>query len=144
MATYSEGVLVGYRWYDAKNIAPLYPFGYGLSYTTFAYSNLKLSAATLPISAPALQVDFDVANTGKVAGSEIAQLYVGLPSLPDVPQPLAPAQGLRPPHHRTGPDGARHHQTRRARVFLLGHCLARLEGRTRRISDLCRVLLARP
>ena len=94
VAHYSEGVLVGYRWYDAKNIAPLYPFGYGLSYTTFAYSNLKFSAATLSISAPALQVDFDVTNNGKVAGSEIAQLYVGLPSLLDVPQPPRQLKGF--------------------------------------------------
>ncbi len=93
-AHYSEGVLVGYRWYDAKNIEPLFPFGFGLSYTTFTYANLKLSADTLPVDAPKLQVDFDVTNSGKVAGAEIVQLYVGLPSQPDVQQPPHQLKGF--------------------------------------------------
>jgi len=87
VAQYSEQLLVGYRWYDAQNIEPLYPFGYGLSYTSFAYSNLKLSAQTLSAAAPALAVDFDVVNTGKRFGTEIAQVYVGFPSSPALPQP---------------------------------------------------------
>ena len=94
VAAYSEGVMVGYRWYDAQKIEPLYPFGYGLSYTTFDYRNLKLSAKSLSAAAPALTVDFDIANTGKRAGAEVAEVYVGLPSLPDVPQPPCQLKGF--------------------------------------------------
>ena len=67
---YNEGLKVGYKWYDAENRAPLFAFGHGLSYTTFAYSDLK---ATPKI------VSFTVKNTGKRAGAEIAQVYVSLP-----------------------------------------------------------------
>ncbi|ROR46360.1 beta-glucosidase [Kitasatospora cineracea] len=74
---YSEGVDVGYRWYDAKNKQPLYPFGHGLSYTTFGYSGLTVSA---PDAAGNVAVGFDVTNTGTRAGSEVAQVYVGQPA----------------------------------------------------------------
>lgn len=63
---------MGYRWYDAKKIEPLFPFGYGLSYTTFTYSNLRVSA-TGPAAA---LVECDVTNSGSRAGAEVAQLYV--------------------------------------------------------------------
>jgi beta-glucosidase len=66
---------VGYRYYDKKDIAPLFPFGHGLSYTTFKYSNLKLSAKSITPN-QTLKVKVDVTNTGKVAGKEIVQLYV--------------------------------------------------------------------
>lgn len=72
---YKEGVFVGYRWYESKNIEPLYPFGYGLSYTTFDYSDLKLSKKELS-KGETLKVKFVLENTGKVAGAEIAQLYI--------------------------------------------------------------------
>ena len=91
---YSEGVFVGYRWYDAQKIVPLYPFGYGLSYTTFAYKNLTPSTQTLSTANPALTLDFDIANTGHRAGAEVAQVYVGLPSLPGVPQPPRQLKGF--------------------------------------------------
>ncbi|HEX4086444.1 MAG TPA: glycoside hydrolase family 3 C-terminal domain-containing protein [Chthoniobacteraceae bacterium] len=91
---YSEGVFVGYRWYDAKNIEPLFPFGYGLSYTTFAYSSLKLSADRLSTASPTLTVDFDIANTGHLSGTEIAQVYVAIPALPGVPQPPRQLKGF--------------------------------------------------
>jgi beta-glucosidase len=73
--TYSEGVFVGYRWFDTKNIEPLFAFGHGLSYTTFKYSNLKLvrGADANNLSAT---VEFEITNTGKRAGAEIAQVYV--------------------------------------------------------------------
>ena len=74
---YSEGVDVGYRWYQAKGVAPLFPFGYGLSYTTFGYSNLSISG---PNAQGASTVTATVTNTGTKAGSDIAQLYVGDPS----------------------------------------------------------------
>lgn len=67
--TYSEGILVGYRWYDTKKIPVHFPFGHGLSYTTFSYDNLKVSADSLLVS-------FRVSNRGTCAGAETAQLYV--------------------------------------------------------------------
>jgi beta-glucosidase len=73
---YGEGIFVGYRYYDKKEIAPLFPFGHGLSYTTFKYSNLRLSAKSLTAN-ELLKVRVDVTNTGKVAGQEVVQLYVG-------------------------------------------------------------------
>eukprot|EP01121_Diplochlamys_sp_Union-15-3_P007931 TRINITY_DN205_c0_g1_i1.p1 TRINITY_DN205_c0_g1~~TRINITY_DN205_c0_g1_i1.p1 ORF type:complete len:679 (-),score=206.24 TRINITY_DN205_c0_g1_i1:112-2148(-) len=74
--SYSEKLLVGYRWYDAKNEEPLFPFGHGLSYTTFDYSNFKVTGS---LSSGAT-VTFDLKNSGKVAGAEVAQLYLGFPS----------------------------------------------------------------
>jgi beta-glucosidase len=70
--TYAEGLLVGYRWFDTKNIEPLFPFGFGLSYTTFKYSDLKLIPGTNGI----VTAQFEIENTGKVGGAEVAQLYV--------------------------------------------------------------------
>jgi beta-glucosidase len=72
---YGEGIFVGYRYYDKKELEPLFPFGHGLSYTTFDYSNLKLSAEKLT-EAETLTVSVDVKNTGAVAGKEVAQVYV--------------------------------------------------------------------
>jgi beta-glucosidase len=72
--TYSEGLLVGYRWFDAKQIEPLFPFGFGLSYTTFLYSGLKLIAGEGTNGS--LIAQFDLENTGNRAGAEVAQLYV--------------------------------------------------------------------
>ena len=75
-AVYNEGVFVGYRYYDKKKMDVLFPFGFGLSYTTFAYSNLVLSAEKI-LDTETLTVSVDVKNTGKVAGKEVVQLYVG-------------------------------------------------------------------
>jgi len=72
---YGEGIFVGYRYYDKKKLAPLFPFGHGLSYTSFKYSNLRLNKKSLDPS-QTLTVKVDVTNTGKVAGKEIVQLYV--------------------------------------------------------------------
>src|ERR1700722_11388570 len=74
---YSEGVDVGYRWYNAQKQTPLYPFGYGLSYTTFGFSNLHVGA--LPAGGAAT-VTATVTNTGNVAGADVAQLYVTDPA----------------------------------------------------------------
>ena len=89
---YSEGVLVGYRWFDAKNIEPLFPFGHGLSYTTFDYKDLTVST---PEADDSVIVSFTVTNTGKRDGAEVAQIYVGLPSLPGVLQPPRQLKGFR-------------------------------------------------
>jgi beta-glucosidase len=72
---YKEGVFVGYRWYEAKKIEPLYPFGYGLSYTSFDYSGLKLSAVKLK-KREKLTINFVLENSGETEASEIAQLYI--------------------------------------------------------------------
>jgi beta-glucosidase len=76
---YSEGIDVGYRWYDANNIAPLFPFGFGLSYSTFSFSNLQITPATVD-GTQDVQVSATVTNTGQQAGSDVAQLYLGDPS----------------------------------------------------------------
>jgi beta-glucosidase len=73
---YSEGLDVGYRWYDSQNIMPMFPFGYGLSYTSFGFKNLHITPAT---GSSAVTVTAKVTNTGKVAGSDVAQLYLGDP-----------------------------------------------------------------
>ncbi|KAI0061708.1 glycoside hydrolase family 3 protein [Artomyces pyxidatus] len=78
---YNEGIYVGYRGYDKKSVTPLFPFGFGLSYTTFSYSSLKTS----PISPDGnFTVSFSVANAGNVDGREVAQVYIANPgaSLP--------------------------------------------------------------
>jgi beta-glucosidase len=72
---YGEGIFVGYRYYDKKKLAPLFPFGHGLSYTTFTYSNLRLSKKSFN-PAETITVKVDVTNTGKVSGKEVVQLYV--------------------------------------------------------------------
>jgi len=73
---YTEGLKVGYKWYDAEGKKPLFPFGFGLSYTTFGYSGLKVDAGS---------VTFTVKNTGKRAGAEVAQAYVALPPAANEP-----------------------------------------------------------
>ena len=72
---YGEGIFVGYRYYDKKDVAPLFPFGHGLSYTKFKYGNLRLSAKSITPN-DKLIVKIDVTNAGNAAGKEIVQLYV--------------------------------------------------------------------
>jgi beta-glucosidase len=72
---YGEGLFIGYRYYDAKQMPVLFPFGYGLSYTTFAYRNAKASAKTFK-DVDGLTVTVDVSNTGNLAGKETVQVYV--------------------------------------------------------------------
>ena len=71
---YDEGVKVGYKWYDAENKQVLFPFGYGLSYTTYSYSNVKVAAGKTP------RVTFTLTNTGSRAGAEVAEVYAALPA----------------------------------------------------------------
>jgi beta-glucosidase len=70
---YDEGLKVGYKWYDAEQKPVLFPFGFGLSYTNYAYSGLSVKPGD------STTVTFTVKNTGKIAGSEIAQIYASLP-----------------------------------------------------------------
>jgi len=72
---YGEGIFIGYRYYDAKEIPVQFSFGYGMSYTTFTYKNPKVSAASFK-DVDGLTVSVDVTNTGKVAGKEVVQVYV--------------------------------------------------------------------
>lgn len=78
--TYQEGIYIGYRYYDKKKMDVLFPFGYGLSYTTFQYSNAKLTVNGSPVAKAKdndkIIVSVDITNTGSVAGQEIVQLYV--------------------------------------------------------------------
>ncbi len=90
--TYSEGLYLGYRAYDKNNTKPLYPFGFGLSYTTFAYSDMKLSSNVLTPGAT-VNVKFTVTNTGSKAGFETAQLYVQ-PVNPAVARPEKELKGF--------------------------------------------------
>ncbi|MFB4295774.1 glycoside hydrolase family 3 C-terminal domain-containing protein [Actinomadura sp. NTSP31] len=73
---YTEGLKVGYRWYDNRRITPLYPFGYGLSYTSYLYKNLRVSKA----GANTYNVTFNISNTGARAGTETGQVYLTLPA----------------------------------------------------------------
>ena len=77
--TYGEGINVGYKAYDRAGIDPLFPFGHGLSYTTFGYSGLQVAPTGDPATAP-IHVRFTVANTGSRSGAEAAQVYLGLPA----------------------------------------------------------------
>ena len=73
---YKEDILVGYRWHDTKKIPALFPFGHGLSYTTFAYGKAVASAKKMPTDG-SLEITVNVKNTGNVAGKEVVQLYIG-------------------------------------------------------------------
>jgi beta-glucosidase len=90
---YSEGIDVGYRWYDARNLTPLFPFGYGLSYTSFAFSDLRVTPPQLAGRGALVKVTARVTNTGRVAGSEVAQLYLGDPA--DAGEPPRQLKGFQ-------------------------------------------------
>lgn len=87
---YSEGVFVGYRWYEAKGIKPLFAFGHGLSYTDFGYGDISLSSKKMKKS---LTVRIPVTNTGSVAGAEVVQLYV-MDTESSVPRPVKELKGF--------------------------------------------------
>jgi beta-glucosidase len=75
---YTEGLNVGYKWYDSQGLTPLFPFGFGLSYTTFSFTNTSL-ANNLDLPNPNFQVSFTLTNTGAMAGAEVAQVYLSPP-----------------------------------------------------------------
>src|SRR5208282_5474829 len=96
-ATYSEGIFVGYRHYDEDNITPLFPFGFGLSYTTFSFQNLAITPSSFTFTnnpGQTVTVSLSVTNTGLVAGADVAQLYLGIPSTV-VPEPPKSLQGFQ-------------------------------------------------
>jgi len=88
-AVYSEKLLVGYRWYDAHNVEPLFPFGYGLSYTTFKVDKLSVSRFS---DKTGVRLAFNVVNTGSRAGAEVVQVYVAAP--PDAGEPPKQLKGF--------------------------------------------------
>jgi beta-glucosidase len=88
---YAEGVFLGYRYYTSKGREPLFPFGFGLSYTTFSFANLEVRPA--PDVTWPLEVSFDVTNTGARAGAAVPELYVGDPSAL-APRPVKELKGF--------------------------------------------------
>jgi len=76
---YAEGLKLGHRWYDSQGIQPLFPFGYGLSYTTFAADRLQVTTAQ-PWGAPSIRVRFRLTNTGERTGTPVEQVYLTLPA----------------------------------------------------------------
>lgn len=97
---YSDGIYVGYRHFDKNNIRPLFPFGYGLSYTNFKYSDLSVSPADLSGSGNVL-VSFTLENTGKVAGGEVSQLYLK-DAESSIDRPVKELKGFRKIHLNPG------------------------------------------
>lgn len=83
----------GYRWFDEKNITPEFAFGFGLSYTTFAYSNMVISPVS--IAGQPFTVSVDITNTGSIAGEEVAQIYLNSPSTADVWMPKKQLRGFQ-------------------------------------------------
>ncbi len=127
---YSEGIDVGYRYYDANGETPLFPFGYGLSYTTFKFKHLKVSRRTVSNAAsnpgatscrcngqatPEVIVSATVTNTGRIAGSDVAQLYLGDPTVAG--EPPRQLKGFRKVTLRPG-------QSKTVRFILSGHDLS--------------------
>lgn len=101
---YGDGVFVGYRYYTTFNKKPLFPFGYGLSYTAFSFANLRISPESAA-SGRQVTVSFDVTNTGKYAGADVAQVYVGDPSA-HVKRPAKELKGFQ--KVRLAPGESRH------------------------------------
>jgi len=112
---YKESVFVGYRGYEKNGTKPLFPFGYGLSYTTFKYSNLDIKTIASGDTNPRYEVSFDVKNTGSNEGAEVAQVYLG-DTHAKVPRPAKELKGFTKVSLRAG-------ETRRVTVPLDGRAL---------------------
>jgi beta-glucosidase len=113
-ARYSEGIFVGYRHFDAHKVEPLFPFGYGLSYTTFACKNLAITSQNLSANCNSNQfatVELDVTNTGKKFGKTVVQVYVANPSSAEIPQAPTQLKGFEKVALKPG-------QTRHVRIKL--------------------------
>ena len=114
---YKEGVFVGYRGYEKNGTKPLFPFGFGLSYTTFKYSNLSIkSIANGGAANPRYEVSFDIKNTGNNEGADVAQVYVG-DTHAKVPRPAKELKGFTKVSLRAG-------ETKRVTVPLDGRALS--------------------
>jgi len=113
---YKEGVFVGYRGYELNGKKPLFPFGFGLSYTTFSYSNLSIKPMANSKSGPRYEVSFDVKNTGTREGADVAQVYVG-DTQTKVPRPAKELKGFSKVSLRPG-------ETRKVSVILDSRALS--------------------
>ena len=135
--TYKEGVLVGYRWYDARRLEPAFPFGFGLSYTRFRYRRLHVAARRHGVGAA---VSVRIANVGRRRGSDVAQLYLHLPSpRPGVVQPPHQLRGFRKVRLRRGA-----HRTVRFRLGARAFSYWDVRSRGWRVAPGCyRVLVGR-
>jgi beta-glucosidase len=98
---YKEGVFVGYRGYEHNHTKPLFPFGFGLSYTTFTYGNLSIKSLLNSGTGPRFEVSFDVKNTGTRDGADVAQVYVSAIE-PKVPRPPKELKGFAKVNLRPG------------------------------------------
>ncbi len=127
---YSEGLDVGYRWYDAKHVTPLFPFGYGLSYTSFGFSHLTVTPGSVlnRVSGPdtprgqsarLARVSARITNTGTVRGSDVVQLYIGDPSVAG--EPPRQLEGFRRVTLQP-------HQSRTVSFAITGHELSYFNG----------------
>jgi len=114
---YLEDILVGYRWHDTKKIPAMFPFGYGLSYTTFDYGKATLSAKDMSADGT-ITVTVPVTNTGKVEGKETVQLYIQ-DEKSSLPRPVKEAEGIPQdiPRPRTDQGGSLHDHPRRPEVL---------------------------
>ena len=130
---YTEGLNVGYKWFDANNLTPWFPFGFGLSYTTFTMTNPQLVNNLNSAANPNFQVTFTLANTGTRAGAEVPQVYLGMPAaLNEPPKRLVGWQKV-PLQCRSRPTG--HHRNRPERLIPT-HVL--LEHHHRKLDRLAR------
>jgi beta-glucosidase len=120
---YKEGVFVGYRGYERSGTKPLFPFGFGLSYTTFSYTNLSIKPLPNNESGPRYEVSFDVKNTGTREGADVAQVYVG-DKQTRVPRPAKELKGFVKVNLRPG-------ETRRVSVVLDGRALSYYEVKSK-------------
>jgi len=108
---YGEGIYVGYRGYDRNRVSPLFPFGYGLSYTSFRYGELRVRRMLPAADGIRFDVSFDVSNTGARAGTDVAQVYVSDTTHPGVERPVKELKGFARLELRPG-------QTQRAHIAL--------------------------
>jgi beta-glucosidase len=125
---YKEGVFVGYRGYERSGLKPLFPFGYGLSYASFRYSNLEIqpisgkSQSNDPLTGLHYEVSWDVTNTGKRSAADVSEVYVGETS-PLVPRPARELKGFARVNLRPG-------ETREAKVELNGRAFSYFDVKT--------------
>lgn len=120
---YGEGILVGYRWYDTRMVEPAFPFGHGLSYTTFGYSDLEASVTSGGTAAQGIRIQLQLKNTGSTEGAEVVQLYVGAPA-GNIPRPAQELRAFQRVNLRPG-------ETRTLHLDLLPGSLDRFDPGTR-------------